>query len=127
MHVPSAAVDERDVVEAVCEQLVGTHEIAERLGLKRIQRVHDWFRKEASGFPAPVRRIAGKGGILLWYWPDVEEWACRRPTYAARVEEWHYSVQARNGTAVLLPDLAKRFETSAELLADIEAGRVRTE
>ncbi len=119
-------VVDRDVVEAVCEQLVGTHEIAERLGLKRIQRVHDWIRNEGSGFPTPVRRINGKGGIHLWYWPDVEEWACARPTYAARVEEWHYSVQDRNGTAVLPPDLAKRFETSAELLADINAGRVRT-
>lgn len=51
--------------------LVGTAEIAERLGMKRPQVVHDWRRRHAD-FPAPVTMISG---VHVWLWPDVERWA----------------------------------------------------
>jgi hypothetical protein len=109
--------------EVVFANLVGTHEIAERLGFKRIQRVHDWMRTEGSGFPAPVRRIGGgKGGVYIWYWPDVEAWAWHR--YPERLEDWHYKNDVKTNGAAPMP---LRFETSAALIEDINAGKVRTE
>jgi predicted DNA-binding transcriptional regulator AlpA len=54
-------------------QLVGAHEIVERLSLKRVQHVH-WYREHDPSFPAPIARIGG-AGTYVWYWPDVEEWA----------------------------------------------------
>ena len=53
------------------EQLVGSTEIAERLGVARPQVVHDWRRRHAD-FPEPVATLKT---ALIWYWPDVEEWA----------------------------------------------------
>jgi predicted DNA-binding transcriptional regulator AlpA len=54
-------------------QLVGAHEIAERLGLKRVQHVH-WYHDHDTTFPGAIARI-GRGGTYVWYWPDIEEWA----------------------------------------------------
>jgi predicted DNA-binding transcriptional regulator AlpA len=51
--------------------LVGTAEIAQRLGVARPQVVHDWRRRHPE-FPTPVAVISRVG---LWYWPDVERWA----------------------------------------------------
>ena len=51
--------------------LVGATEIAQRLGLSRGQVVHNW-RARFADFPEPVHELAMG---LLWYWPDVEEWA----------------------------------------------------
>lgn len=56
---------------AVLAQLVGTGEIAERLGVKRTSVVHDWRRRHRD-FPEPVLEL--RMG-LLWWWPDVERWA----------------------------------------------------
>ncbi len=53
------------------EHLVGTAEIAERLGMKRHQVVHDWRRRYPE-FPKPVADLR-RGPI--WNWPDVEKWA----------------------------------------------------
>jgi hypothetical protein len=53
------------------DQLVGTAEIAQRLGVKRFQVVHDWRRRHAD-FPAPVRTLSH---FHLWLWPEVEAWA----------------------------------------------------
>lgn len=53
------------------EDLVGTAEIAERLGVKRPQVVHDWMRRH-EGFPEPVATLSN---IRVWAWPDVERWA----------------------------------------------------
>jgi hypothetical protein len=54
-------------------QLVGTAEIAKRLGVKRPELVHDWRRRHAD-FPDPVARLAIG---FVWAWPDVETWARR--------------------------------------------------
>jgi hypothetical protein len=53
------------------DQLVGTAEIAKRLGVKRPQVVHDW-RKRHEDFPAPVARLSQ---VWIWNWPEVERWA----------------------------------------------------
>lgn len=53
------------------ELLVGSAEIAERLGVKRLQVVHDWRRRHAD-FPTPVTELSN---VLVWYWPDVMKWA----------------------------------------------------
>jgi len=53
------------------DALVGTVEIAVRLGVKRPQVVHDW-RRRYDDFPQPVARLSG---VWLWVWPDVERWA----------------------------------------------------
>lgn len=53
------------------EDLVGSAEIAERLGVKRHQVVHGWRRRYAD-FPQPVADLR-RGAI--WAWPDIERWA----------------------------------------------------
>lgn len=53
------------------QQLVGTAEIAERLGLAQFQTVHSW-RQRYSDFPKPVATLKQ---AMIWYWPDVEDWA----------------------------------------------------
>jgi predicted DNA-binding transcriptional regulator AlpA len=53
------------------ENLVGTAEIAERLGVSRYQVVHDWRRRHPD-FPQPVAQL--KRGAI-WAWPEVEKWA----------------------------------------------------
>lgn len=55
------------------DQLVGTSEIAARLGMKHSHTVHEW-RKRYSDFPVPVASVSG---VLVWNWPDVERWARR--------------------------------------------------
>lgn len=53
------------------DELVGTADIAHRLGVKRHQVIHDWIRRY-SNFPAPVAEISG---VKVFAWPDVEKWA----------------------------------------------------
>jgi hypothetical protein len=53
------------------EQLVGAEQIAEKLGLKRYQHVHE-LRRRNPDFPAPVLALKH---ATIWYWPDVEKWA----------------------------------------------------
>ena len=53
------------------DQLVGAAEIAERLGVKRPQVIHDW-RKRYPDFPPPVATLKT---ALIWSWPDVKAWA----------------------------------------------------
>src|SRR5262249_16006897 len=53
------------------DELVGTAEIAERLGVARAQTVHTW-RLRYEDFPEPVAHLKQ---ALVWYWPDVERWA----------------------------------------------------
>lgn len=55
------------------EDLVGTAEIAARLGLAFPQTVHDWRRRHED-FPEPVA-VLRMG--LVWAWPDVAAWAER--------------------------------------------------
>jgi len=56
------------------ELLVGSAEIAERLGLARLETVHNW-RRRYDDFPEPIVVLAS---VMLWYWPDVERWADSR-------------------------------------------------
>lgn len=53
-------------------QLVGSAAIAERLGFKSSTLVH-WWRTHDETFPDPLVRLAGN--VMIWYWPDVEDWA----------------------------------------------------
>ena len=55
------------------DKLVGTTEIAKRLGVKRPHLIHDW-RRRYSDFPKPLARVSG---VVLWDWRDVERWAKR--------------------------------------------------
>ena len=72
------------------DQLVGSAEIARRLGLARHQHVH-WWRKNDRSFPAPVVDVStGNIKVYVWYWPDVETWARqtgRLPTPARRTRK----------------------------------------
>lgn len=60
-------------------ELVGASEIADRLGLAQPQTVHAWRRRHAD-FPAPVAELQQ---ALIWYWPDVEQWALATGRLAA--------------------------------------------
>lgn len=51
--------------------LVGTAEIAKRLGYRRAVYVHN-LRTRHSDFPAPVAELSSG---LVWAWADVEAWA----------------------------------------------------
>ena len=55
--------------------LVGSQEIADRLGVRFVQRVH-LMRTEDPEFPAAVF-VSGNGrwAKRLWSWPDVWRWA----------------------------------------------------
>ena len=55
------------------DDLVGTAEIAERLGLSQSEGVHAWRRRYPE-FPQPVATVSH---VLVWLWPDVEAWARR--------------------------------------------------
>ena len=55
------------------DDLVGTSQVAERLGFSRVQSVHYCYRSDAS-FPRPVFD-GGSYGAKVWHWPDVEAWA----------------------------------------------------
>ncbi len=60
------------------EQLVGSNEIAERLGLRHPQHVHR-FRVHDPTFPDPVATIGSpRIPTFVWYWPDVERWARKK-------------------------------------------------
>jgi len=52
-------------------ELVGTREIAERLGVAYPETVHNW-RRRYDDFPEPVGELSG---VFVWAWPDVEKWA----------------------------------------------------
>ena len=54
------------------DALVGTHEIAERLGLASPEVVYSWRRRHRGQFPEPIARL--RIGFV-WNWPDVEAWA----------------------------------------------------
>ena len=55
------------------QDLVGAHEIAERLGVARPQVVHDWRRRHPD-FPQPIAQLKT---ALIWDWAEVEKWAKR--------------------------------------------------
>ena len=63
--------------------LVGAHEIAERLGLSFPNVVHTW-RKRHSDFPQPVTEL--KAG-LIWDWNEVQSWVRGRSRVIQRVRE----------------------------------------
>ena len=51
--------------------LVGAHEIAQRLGVSRPQVIHEW-RKRHPDFPQPIAILTNG---LIWDWEEVEKWA----------------------------------------------------
>lgn len=53
-------------------ELVGTAEIADRLGMKQQAIVHTWRRRYPESFPQPVL-VLTQG--MIWRWPDIEHWA----------------------------------------------------
>jgi len=53
------------------EDLVGAHEIAERLGVRRPQVVHDWRRRHKD-FPKPIAKLKT---ALVWDWKEIQAWA----------------------------------------------------
>lgn len=57
------------------QDLVGTAEIADRLGVAMPEVVHSWryrYRETDHPFPEPVAKLRQ---ALVWAWPDVEKWA----------------------------------------------------
>jgi hypothetical protein len=50
--------------------LVGAHEIAERMGLSFPNVVHTW-RKRHHDFPQPIAELQAG---LIWDWKDVDQW-----------------------------------------------------
>lgn len=53
------------------DDLVGTLEIAARLGVSRTQVVHTW-RQRHPDFPQPIAVVSR---TLVWDWNEVERWA----------------------------------------------------
>lgn len=53
------------------DDLVGAHEIAQRLGVARPQVVHEWRRRHAD-FPEPIATLKT---ALIWDWVEVHRWA----------------------------------------------------
>lgn len=51
-------------------ELVGTAEIAQRLGVAK-NTVYQWERR-ALGFPNPVVELEL---VRIWVWPEIESWA----------------------------------------------------
>jgi predicted DNA-binding transcriptional regulator AlpA len=51
--------------------LVGAHEIANRLGVARPQVIHEWRRRHLD-FPEPVATLRS---ALIWDWSDIRAWA----------------------------------------------------
>lgn len=72
MDIPVASVPFDDMGRRLdVDQLVGASEIAERLHLSSVQRVHE-LRARNPDFPAPVVSLKQ---ALVFYWPEVERWA----------------------------------------------------
>ena len=53
--------------------LVGAHEIADRLGVAYPQMVHEWRRRHLD-FPKPIVQLQMG---MIWDWKDIEVWARR--------------------------------------------------
>lgn len=54
------------------DDLVGAHEIAQRLGVARPQVIHEWRRRHRY-FPKPIATLKT---ALIWNWVEVKNWAC---------------------------------------------------
>ena len=55
------------------DDLVGAHEIAQRLGVARPQVIHEWRRRHPD-FPQPLATLKT---ALIWDWAEVKTWAKR--------------------------------------------------
>jgi predicted DNA-binding transcriptional regulator AlpA len=53
------------------DDLVGAHEIAQRIGVARPQVIHEWRRRH-SDFPEPIATLKT---ALIWDWVEVQRWA----------------------------------------------------
>jgi len=55
--------------------LVGSYEVAKRLGMRHPQLVH-YFRTSDPSFPKPVAILGNpKNPFFVWAMPEVERWA----------------------------------------------------
>lgn len=61
-------------------ELVGTREIADRLGISHPETIHSW-RRRYDDFPEPIGQLSG---VFVWAWPDVEKWAKSTGRLAAK-------------------------------------------
>lgn len=72
--------------------LVGSNEIAQRLGFRHPQTVHHYKNQDPT-FPKPILAVGGtRIGTHIWYWPEVERWARRTgrlPKLSRRPPEEH--------------------------------------
>lgn len=66
------------------DDLVTAGVIVVRMGLTRIQRVHELMRLH-SPMPGPVH-VGPR--ILLWHWPDVSAWAAAHDRPAIDPDDW---------------------------------------
>lgn len=55
--------------------LVGAREAAERLGMPRVQSLHQCRRSDPAFPDALYWTVRGRGGTGVWYWPDIWRWA----------------------------------------------------
>jgi len=55
------------------DDLIGAHEIAQRLGVGRPQVIHEWRRRHRD-FPEPIATLKT---ALIWSWPEIRDWAKR--------------------------------------------------
>ena len=65
------------------DDLVGAHEIADRLGLAFPNLVHTWRRRHPD-FPKPVAEL--QAGVI-WDWTEIEKWLISTGRTVARGDE----------------------------------------
>ena len=98
--------------------LVGSADIAERLGFKRLQNVYYYIDSDPT-FPAPLDTIRG---AKIWSWPEVEAWARtkdfrqHRPAEAPRSKDFQAAMERLAGELGLAP------EQSEDLIGAYEIG-----
>lgn len=90
------------------DDLVTAGVIVARMGLTRIQRVHELMRVQ-SPMPGPVH-VGPR--ILLWHWPEVSAWAAASERPAINPEDWVPSALIRERLGLDEADLTELPETA---------------
>ena len=92
--------------------LVGSDDIAERLGFKSRQHVHYYINNDPT-FPRPLGTI---GKATLWTWPQIEEWAATKtfrrrqpPVHAPRSADFQAAMERLAAELGLEPDQASEL------------------
>ncbi len=64
--------------------LVGSYEVAQRVGLRHPQYVH-YYRTSDPTFPAPVAVLGNpRNPFYVWSIPDIDRWARKKGLVAVR-------------------------------------------